>query len=93
MTSEETQVFKLLDEYSMDRHSCFLTEMFLNETKTAYRLCFRPIDVKIDSPDRYACRYLRLDLSQVRTAAEEGTLTASITDELDKELGPLSQLR
>jgi hypothetical protein len=86
MTSEETRVFKLLDEYSRDRHNCFVSEMFLNESKTAYTLCFRRTDVNRDSPDRYACRYFHLQASEVNTIAEEGTLTASIAEQLDKEL-------
>jgi hypothetical protein len=85
MTSEETRVFKLLDEYSRDRHSFFVTEMFLSEAKTVYTLCFRPIGVKSDSPNRYACRYLHLGASEVKAVAEEGKLTASVTEKLDEE--------
>lgn len=86
MTSEETQAFKLLDDYSRDQHRCFLTEMFLNEAKTAYRLCFRPTGAGRESPDRFAHRYLNFEVSEVKVAAQEGMLTASMTEELDKEL-------
>lgn len=92
MTSEETRVFKLLDGYSRDRHRCFLSEMFLNEAKTAYTLCFRPVNVKRESPDRSAYRYVHFEVSQVKTAAEKEMLTGSMTEELDRELRPLGSV-
>lgn len=92
MTSEETRVFKLLDEYSRDRHKCFVTEMDRNDARQTYLICFRPIGVKVDSPNRYACRYFHFAVSEINKAAEQGTLTASITEKLDKELLSLGQL-
>jgi len=89
MTPEETQAFKLLDDYARDRHGCFLAEMFLNEAKTAYTLCFRPVSAKRDSPDRFAHRYLNFEVSEVKVAAQKRMLTASITEGLEKELRPL----
>jgi hypothetical protein len=86
MTSEETRAFKLLDEYARDRHECFVTEMDLNKARSAYTLCFRPISVKRDLPNRYACRYLHFEASEFKSVAQEGVLTASITEKLDKEL-------
>jgi hypothetical protein len=89
MTSEESRVFKLLDEYSRDRHNCFLSEMFLNEAKTGYTLCFRPVSAKPDSADRFAHRYLHFKVSEVKMAAEKEMLMDSVTEELDRELRPL----
>jgi hypothetical protein len=90
MTSEETRVFKLIDKYSRDRHGCFVSEMFLGKARTAYTVCFRPTGVKVDSPGRYACRYLDIEASEVKSTAEEGILMASITQKLDRELGQLA---
>ena len=91
MTSEETRVFSLVDKYSRDQHCCFVTEMFLNEARTGYTLCFRPIGAEKDSPNRYACRYLHLEIAEVKIAAGEGKLTPSTTESLDKELQVLGQ--
>ncbi len=86
MTLQETRVFKLLDDYSRNRHNCFLAEMFLNQAQTAYTLCFRPVNKNKNSPDRYACRYLHLEASELKIAAEKGSIGASTIEELDKEL-------
>ena len=91
MTSEETRVFKLIDEYSRDQHRCFVTEMFLKEATSGYTLCFRPIATQRDSPNRYACRYLYLETGEVKPAAGQGELTASVIERLDKGLQALGQ--
>jgi hypothetical protein len=91
MTSEETRVLKLVDEYSRDQHRCFVAEMFLKEATTGYTLCFRPIAAERDSPNRYVCRYLYLERGEVKTLAEQGKLTPSITERLDKGLRSLGE--
>jgi hypothetical protein len=92
MTSEKMVVFKLLDTYSRDRHKCSVTEMDLNKASSTYTVCFRPIGVNRDSPNRYACRYLHFGVSEFERVAREGALTIAITEKLDKELQPLGQL-
>jgi hypothetical protein len=91
MISSEEQLSKLLDDYSRNHHRCFMAEMFLNETRTEYILCFRPMDTKSDSPDRYACQYLRLKTEDADLAAQTNQLSISICEMLDKELIKLGQ--
>jgi hypothetical protein len=92
MTSEESQIFKLLDTYARERHSCFLAEMFPSGTTTVYTLCFRPTGAERDPLNRYACRYLYFGIGDVKASAEQGELSPSIIETLDKELEPLGKL-
>jgi hypothetical protein len=87
MTAEETICFKLLDGYSRAHHACFLAEMFL--TGTDYMLCFRPTGVNKESPNRYVCRYLKIGIEDVDTAARNGILPRSTTEMLVKGLSAL----
>jgi hypothetical protein len=91
MTSNKTRFFTLVDEYARERHRCFLAEMDLRTEETGYYLCFRPLNVSIDSPERYACRYLVATVEQVRTAVEMGALPATLIEILDPELSVLGQ--
>ena len=91
MTLEETNCFKTLDGYSRTRHRCFLAEMDLNPSQAYYSLCFRPTGVTKDSPNRYACLYLRINAEEVRTAGQQQVLPASVIEMLDRELPTLPQ--
>jgi hypothetical protein len=91
MTVEETNCFKMLDEYSRSRYSCFLAEMTLNPAKAIYALCFRPTGVSKNSPNRYACRYLYIGAAAVKAAGEMQALPTSITEMMDGELPALPQ--
>jgi hypothetical protein len=87
MTSPEgKQLFKLLDDCSRRHHQCFLAEMLLNEERTEYILCFRPTQVGKDSPNRYACQYLHLGISEANIAGQGNELGASMRALMDKEL-------
>ena len=46
----------------------------------------------MDSPNRYACRYLNIGAEEVRTAGQKRVLPASITEILDREPPTLPQL-
>ena len=89
MTVEETNCFKMLDEYSKTRHRCFLAEMTLNAAEAHYSLCFRPTAICKESPNRYACLYLHISIEDLKTAGQERVLSGSITQMLDKELQTL----
>jgi len=89
MTLEETNCFKMLDEYARTRHRCFLAEMDLKPEKANYALCFRPTGGGSDSPNRYACRYLYIGAEEVGIIGQ--TLPASIIEMLDRELPALPQ--
>lgn len=91
VTVEETNCFKMLDEYSRRRHACFLAEMDLNPAQGYYSLCFRPTEMTKDSPNRYACLYLRLNAGEVKAAGQQQVLPASISRVLDQELSTLPQ--
>lgn len=87
MPAQDVICFKLLDGYSRAHHACFLAEMF--PSGTDYWLCFRPTGVNKESPNRYACRYLKIGLEEMSTAALSGALPISIAETLDKELSTL----
>lgn len=91
MTLEEVSYFTMLDDYSRSRHRCFVAEMFLNNGTRDYTVCFRPMGISEDSPNRYACRYLHIGAEDIRTAEQKQVLPASITEMLDRELPTLPQ--
>jgi hypothetical protein len=85
-SSEEAQLFRLLDDYSRLQHQCFVSEMFLNDRKTEYVVCFRPVEAREDSANRYACEYLQVGVPEAKLVSHTGVLTASIIKELESEL-------
>jgi hypothetical protein len=80
--------FELIDQYARKQHLCFLAEMFLNRIKTEYILCFRPAEAA-NNPDRYACRYLQLEIGTVETLGHARELNESTKALLDKEIADL----
>jgi hypothetical protein len=90
MTTDETRFFELLDSYARIQHKCFLAEMTLWTEALGYTLCLRPINALDDSPARYACKYLKVPVDEVRNAGSKRSLPASITDRLDSELSELN---
>jgi hypothetical protein len=80
-TPEETRCFRLLDR-SRSRYRRLLAEMFLNEDDTHYFLCFRPLGVTKDSPNRRACRYPEIPIKEIRAAGRKRMLTDSIAETL-----------
>lgn len=91
-SSEDGAVFKLLDSYSRNQHQCFVAEFDLDKAESYYRVCFRPTRVTKDSPNRYACRYLHIGISDIMEAVKRKELPASVVEQLDKELPSLGQL-
>lgn len=91
MTPEEASFFKLLDDHVRTHHNCFLTEMFLNTAGTHYSLCFRPTGGSEHSPNRYACRYLKMEADEVRIVGGKERLVDSMIELLDRELSTLPQ--
>ncbi|HEV2233470.1 MAG TPA: hypothetical protein VGV68_08720 [Terriglobia bacterium] len=89
--SEHAVVFKLLDDYSRNKHQCFVAEFELDTAETYYPVCFRPTGGTKDSP-RFACRYLHIGIIEVTEAAERKELPASVIELLDKELPALGGL-
>jgi len=86
---EEARLFELLDSYSRNHHRCFLSELFPDESENEYVLCFRPVSARLDSSDRYACRYLRVKIDDARTASQMRELPHSIIERLEGELSRL----
>jgi hypothetical protein len=82
---ERGVVFSLLDDYSRNKHQCFVAEFFLDSAKTKYHACFRPTGGSKERP-RYTCRYLDVSFEQVAEAAEKRMLPASVVELLDREL-------
>lgn len=89
---ERAAVFKLLDDYSRNRHRCFVAEFDLDKAESYYHVCFRPTGVSLDSPNRYACRYLHIGIGEIMEAVEKKELPVSVIEQLDKELPSLGRL-
>ena len=87
--TKPNQSFRLIDDYAREHHQCFLAEMFLNRGQTEYMLCFRPTEAAKNS-DRYACRYLCFEISEISTVEQAQELNDSVKTLLDKELPNLS---
>jgi hypothetical protein len=90
-SKEDARVFALLDDYSRSKHKCFVAEMSLNDAGTYYVVCFRPADVRSDSPNRFACRYVNIETEQTDTTSQTQALPISITEKLDRELSEMRQ--
>jgi hypothetical protein len=90
--SQRANLFKLLDEYARAHHRCCLTEMFLNQAKTNYFLCFRPVGKKLSSTDRYACSYVQISLPSAVNASDSTFLDEALTKLLDSKLELLNPL-
>jgi hypothetical protein len=91
MTAEKTIFFTLADEYARSNFRCFLAEMDLRSEEHGYYLCFRPLDVRIDSPARYACKYVLVPVAQVKSSASARELSDLIIERLAPELSLLRQ--
>lgn len=87
MSSDSEWFFEQLDGYARKQYLCFVAELFLNDDQTSYYVCFRPTNAVQSSADRYACKYLQIEVGQVRTACREQRLTDWITERLKHELG------
>lgn len=91
-SADETIFFERVDEYARTNFRSFLTEMFLNEPKTEYTLCFRPIGVSRESPEHYACRYVRVPALEAALSVRQQLLTRPILESLTKPLEELAML-
>lgn len=85
--SEYATVFRLLDDFSRRNHQCFLAELFPNESRAEYVLCFRPVTVSKESPDpMMSYRYLYISVVDLRVAAESQVLPVAMIEKLDQLL-------
>jgi hypothetical protein len=90
--SEYAALFQLLDGFSRSKHQCFLAELFSNEGRAEYVLCFRPVTVSRALPDPMALyRYLHISIADLRIAAASQVLSVSIVEKLDQALSSLKQ--
>jgi hypothetical protein len=93
MTPEEYGLcFTLLDDYSRLMHKCLLTEFFWVEKQRLHYLCFRPLGLVPDSPNRYACKYVTLDSEKVRAITLARSLPASVTQAIDEAIPTMSKM-
>jgi hypothetical protein len=63
--------------------------LFFSEHDDAYVACFRPVKTCRDSADRYACRYLNIEIAEVREMTKIGLLPGSLANVIDEELHEL----
>ena len=91
MTTDKTTFFQLVDAYARTRYGCFLAEMDLRTEELGYTLCFRPQGMRLNSPTRYACKYLLVPTELVRAADSQQQLPSPLVDQLDAELSKLKQ--
>jgi len=86
MSSDRAWFFKNLDGYTRTQFQCFVAEMTLSDDECEYVFCFRPTDAVRGSPDQYACRYLEIEVEEVKAARREKRLTDSIAEKSEREL-------
>jgi hypothetical protein len=84
-------VFQLLDGFLRSQHQCFVAEMFLNDAKTEYTLCLRPLRVDGGSPNRYACRYVRLERVEAENVSQTEVLTRAVINTLENNVRILGE--
>lgn len=89
--SEYAVAFRLLDDFSRSKHRCFLAELFPNEARSEYVLCFRPLTISKDLSDpMMAYRYLHIGVIDLRVMAASRVLPVLIAEKLDQELRSLA---
>jgi hypothetical protein len=86
MTPDESIFFRILDAYSREQHGCFVAEMFPDNTRAEYIVCFRPVAAGKDSPNRYAYRYVKIPAEDIKAAARAGSLSSVVLEQLKTEL-------
>ena len=89
MLPEQSYVFGLLDEYSKTHYKCFVAEMDLEENRGRYRVCFRPTTEFQGNSDPYLCRYVYLDVEEVKASYEARDLSNAIIAELGDKLSDM----
>ena len=89
MKLEDSKLLKLLDGYAKRHHKCFVAEFSFDEDKGEYTVCFRSLSVSPESPNRYACRYVTMEIGEAKELVRAGMLMVSIANVLDEELRPL----
>jgi len=77
--------FKLLGAYTKENHKCFATEFMPGDRVVT--TCFGPSrGGSMGSANRYACRYLEIDLDSARRIARDKCLADTVKHLLGKEL-------
>ena len=93
MEDFEQTFFALVDGYTRRRYQCFIAEMFPEGVGSRYILCFRPTGVNLETEDRYACRYIKLDADEIRDISSAGEITSVLSDTLHRDLSHLADLQ
>lgn len=89
MSADHTKFFELLGAYARSKHHCFVAELFLKDAPVEYVSCFRPVNADKDSEDRYACRYLNIEINEAEASVSLSALTAALAQRLERELSTL----
>jgi hypothetical protein len=86
MTEQDrSKFFKLIDKHASSIFRCFVSEFPEVSKGTGLVICFRPVDADRDSPLRYACRYVRIAISDL-TGPFLPKLTEPVRTRIDEEL-------
>jgi hypothetical protein len=88
MNADEVHCFKLIDKFPRTKHNCFLAE-FDARGGDEYQLCFRPASGNRDSASRYACRYLTIKTTDLKSIVLLESLPPWAAHLLDEELSRL----
>jgi hypothetical protein len=88
-TEEHGLCFRLLDEYARSKHSCFISEFFSPMQSGSYTICFRSLGSKPNDSDNYSCKYLQLNVGELRKIVSEKSVPVVVAAKLDAALPTL----
>jgi len=93
MTREETRIFKLLDGYARRSYECFVAEFDLDKTESRYNVCFRPLGSDVNSSNRFACKFVTIDRTDVDGIRAGEMLPDAVADLMNRVLPALKGLK
>jgi hypothetical protein len=82
-----------LDGYAKRHHNCHITEFWFEEEKSQLTVCVRPLGDVFFFGDRYACRYLQIEVAEAYEMIRCGLLPSSIASYSDDQLQPLALVK
>jgi hypothetical protein len=83
--------FQLLDQYARTTHACFVAEMSPSAAGAGYTVCFRPTGSDRTSPNRFACKHLRISVPEIDALNSVTAMPLPIAEKLDAELPDLGK--
>jgi hypothetical protein len=90
MNQQYAVLFSAIDDYIKVEHNCFVSECFLNSSRTEWVICARPTNKNPRPLDIYACKYFRLTLEEVEELCASNGLSSARKSKIDNDLNAIT---